>query len=305
MVPLHMKNHSEIAEFLWKIADLIKDDFDAKDYEDVILPFTLLRRLDCVLEPTRAAVRTAAAKYRSAPEQTRDALLTRAAGQRVYNTSEYSLAELLKRPNDLGQNFSTYLAGFSANVKDILYNFCGGEEKGLSPIYETLQRKRLLFKITQAFADADLSPATVDNHGMGTIFEYLIRKFKEAGNEAAGQFYTPRDIIRLMVKLVFEPDRAKLAKATLIGIYDPACGTGGMLSISEEYMRELNPDAHLEVFGQDYNAQAYAICGSDMMLKGQSLENIRFGDSFTVRSENHSLYLPQKVCCATHNVFHR
>src|SRR5712691_11178736 len=135
-----MQNHSEIAEFLWKIADLIKDDYDATDYEDVILPFTLLRRLDCVLEPTRDAVRKAALKYKTVPDQTRDALLTRAAGQRFYNTSEYSLAELLKRPADLGQNFSAYLAGFSANVQDILYNFSGGVEKGLSPIYETLQR---------------------------------------------------------------------------------------------------------------------------------------------------------------------
>jgi len=186
-----MQNHSEIAEFLWKIADLIKDDYDAKDYEDVILPFTLMRRLDCVLEPTRIGVRQAAAKYKTAPEKTREAFVGKAAGQRFYNISEYSLSELLKRPTDIAPNFSAYLDGYSANVKDILYNFSGGEEKGLSPIYETLQRKRLLFKITQAFAEADLSPATVDNHGMGTIVEYLIRKFKEASNEAAGQFYTP------------------------------------------------------------------------------------------------------------------
>ncbi|MDO8544256.1 MAG: type I restriction-modification system subunit M N-terminal domain-containing protein [Opitutaceae bacterium] len=215
-----MQNHSEIAEFLWHIADLIKDDYDAKDYEDVILPFTLLRRLDCVLEPTRQAVREAATKHKSVPEGTRHMLICKAARQALlaagrpaheanltfYNTSEYSLATLIKTPADLGQNFGAYLAGFSANVKDILFNFSGGEEKGLAPIYETLLRKRLLFKITQSFAEADLSPATVDNHGMGTIFEYLIRKFKEASNEAAGQFYTPRDIIRLMVKLVFEPE---------------------------------------------------------------------------------------------------
>jgi hypothetical protein len=141
-----MQNHSEVAEFLWKIADLIKDDYDAKNYEDVILPFTLLRRLDCVLQPTRQAVREAADKYKATPEQTRDALLMRAAGQRFYNTSEYSLDELIRRPADLVPNFSAYLAGFSANVKDILYNFSGGEEKGLSPIYETLARKRLILK---------------------------------------------------------------------------------------------------------------------------------------------------------------
>ena len=155
-----MQNHSEIAEFLWKIADLIKDDYDAKDYEDVILPFTLLRRLDCVLEPTRQAVHLAEEKYKTVPEHTRDALLTKAALQSFYNTSEFSLAELIKRPNDLAQNFGAYLAGFSSNVKDILYNFSGGEEKGLSPLYETLVRKRLVLKVTQAFSEAPLAASS-------------------------------------------------------------------------------------------------------------------------------------------------
>jgi hypothetical protein len=170
-----MQNHSEIAEFLWKIADLVKDDYEAKDYEDVILPFTLLRRLDCVLEQSREAVRKAAEKYRKTPDQTRDALLKKAAGQPFYNTSEYSLVDLLKFPNDIGQNFGKYLDGFSANVKDILFNFSGGEEKGLSPIYETLLRKRLLFKVTQAFADADLSPETVDKSSGRAVSTHCAR----------------------------------------------------------------------------------------------------------------------------------
>ena len=271
-----MQNHSEIADFLWKIADLIKDDYDAKAYEDVILPFTLLRRLDCVLEPTREAVQKAADKYKKVPEQTRESLLMKAAKQKFYNTSEYSLVGLLKFPNDIGTNFSAYLDGFSANVKDILYNFCGGEEKGLGPIYETLFRKRLLFKITQAFAEADLSPENVDNHGMGTIFEYLIRKFKEASNEAAGQFYTPRDIIRLMVKLMFEPDRKKLAKESLVGIYDPACGTGGMLTIAKEHLlAAVNPQLEVYLYGQELNEKTYAIAKADMLMKGEDPENIK------------------------------
>jgi type I restriction enzyme M protein len=271
-----MQNHSEIAEFLWKIADLIKDDYDAKDYEDVILPFTLLRRLDCVLQLTRQVVHEDAEKYKTTPPDTRNLLLTRSAGQNFYNTSEYSLDELIKRPNDLVQNFSAYLAGFSANVKDILYNFSGGEEKGLSPIYETLARKRLLFKITLAFTDVDLSPEAVDNHGMGTIFEYLIRKFKEASNEAAGQFYTPRDIIRLMVKLMFEPDRVRLAKESLIGIYDPACGTGGMLTIAKEYLLGgINPALEVYLYGQELNEKTYAIAKADMLMKGENPENIK------------------------------
>jgi len=271
-----MQNHSEIAEFLWKIADLVKDDYEAKDYEDVILPFTLLRRLDCVLAPSREAVRKAAEKYKGSPGGVFDSLLKRAAGQSFYNTSEYSLADLLKFPNDIGQNFGKYLEGFSANVKDILFNFSGGEEKGLSPIYETLLRKRLLFKVTQAFADADLSPETVDNHGMGTIFEYLIRKFKEASNEAAGQFYTPRDIIRLMVKLVFEPDRAKLAREKLIAIYDPACGTGGMLTIAKEHLLgAVNANLDVYLYGQEINEKTYAVAKADMLMKGEDPENIK------------------------------
>ncbi|MCY2987444.1 MAG: class I SAM-dependent DNA methyltransferase [Planctomycetota bacterium] len=271
-----MNNHAEIAEFLWKIADLVKDDYEAKDYEDVILPFTLLRRLDCVLELSREAVHKAADKYKTAPEQTRDALLRKAAGQSFYNTSKYSLVGLLDIPNDIGANFAAYLGGFSANVKDILFNFSGGEEKGLSPIYETLLRKRLLFKITQAFAGADLSPKTVDNHGMGTIFEYLIRKFKEASNEAAGQFYTPRDIIRLMVKLVFEPDRRKLAKEKLIAIYDPACGTGGMLTNAKEHLLgAINPTLDVYLYGQEINEKTYAVAKADMLMKGEDPENIK------------------------------
>lgn len=271
-----MQNHSEIAEFLWKIADLIKDDYDAKDYENVILPFTLLRRLDCVLQPTRQAVREAAEKYKAVPEQTRDELLMRAAVQKFYNVSEYSLDELIKLPADIVTNFNAYLSGFSANVKDILYNFSGGEEKGLSPIYETLARKRLILKVTQAFSEADLSPENVDNHGMGTIFEYLIRKFKEASNEAAGQFYTPRDIIRLMVKLMFEPDRAKLAQESLIGIYDPACGTGGMLTTAKEYLLGgINPSLEVYLYGQELNEKTYAIAKADMLMKGENPEFIK------------------------------
>ncbi|MFO1430531.1 MAG: class I SAM-dependent DNA methyltransferase [Candidatus Competibacteraceae bacterium] len=271
-----MQNHSEIAEFLWRIADLIKDDYDAKDYEDVILPFTLLRRLDCVLAPTRLLVQAAAEKYKGQPANLREMLLKKAAGQSFYNTSEFSLAELIKRPADMRQNFSAYLAGFSANVKDILYNFSGGEEKGLSPIYETLQRKRLLFKVTHAFSEAPLDPETVDNHAMGTIFEYLIRKFKEAGNEAAGQFYTPRDIIRLMVKLMFEPDRDKLSHENIIAIYDPACGTGGMLTIAKEYLlAAINPTLDVKLYGQEINEKTYAICKADMLMKGEDPDNIK------------------------------
>ena len=271
-----MQNHSEIAEFLWHIADLIKDNYDEADYEDVILPFTLLRRLDCVLLSTRDRVREAAAKYKGVPPKTRDELLMKAAGQRFYNVSRYSLAELITKPADLKANFAAYLDGFSDNVKDILLNFSGGEEKGLGPIYETLERKKLLLVVTKAFSEADLSPETVDNHGMGTVFEYLIRKFKESKNEKAGQFYTPRDVIRLMVKLTFEPDRAKLAKGKLVGIYDPACGTGGMLTIAKEHLLAgINPKLDVFLYGQEINEKTYAVAKADMLMKGEDPENLK------------------------------
>ncbi len=239
-----MQNHSEIAEFLWKIADLIKDDYDAKNYEDVILPFTLLRRLDCVLEPTRQAVREAAEKYKAIPEQTRDALADakpqasvlqhlRVFARRTDQAARLTGAQFRRLPGRLfdqrqghplqlfrwrGKRTEPHLRNPAAQAVAVQ------DDAGLQP--------RPTFR-----------PKTSDNHGMGTIFEYLIRKFKEASNEAAGQFYTPRDIIRLMVKLMFEPDRDKLAKENLIGIYDPACGTGGMLTIAKEYLlAAINPN---------------------------------------------------------------
>lgn len=279
---LLLKNHAAIADFLWKIADLIKDDYEAADYEDVILPFTLLRRLDCVLQPTREAAREAAGKYRALPPETRAKLISRAAGQPFYNTSAYSLDELIRVPADISANFRAYLEGFSDNVKDIFYNFSGGEEKGLGPIYETLARKRLLLKVTQAFSEVDLSPENVDNHAMGTIFEYLIRKFKEARNEGAGQFYTPRDIIQLMVKLLFEPDRAKLAKMGQINIYDPACGTGGMLTTAKEHvLAAIKPDLGVYLYGQELNEKTYAIAKADMLMKGEDPENIKRENTLT------------------------
>src|SRR5262249_36894500 len=151
-----------------------------------------------------------------------------------------------------------------------------GEEKGLAPIYETLLRKRLLFKVTQAFSEAPLDPDTVDNHGMGTIFEYLIRKFKEASNEAAGQFYTPRDIICLMVRLMFEPDRTPVANEKLVGIYDPTGGTGGMLTVGKEYLQAaINPALEVYLYGQELNEKTYAIAKADMLMKGEDPENIK------------------------------
>jgi len=205
-----MENINQFADFIWAIKELIRDEYAEKDYEEVILPFTLLRRLDCVLEANQEAVDRAFEKHKNLPPDTRDKLLKNASKNQFYNTSGFTLSKLVKSPADIGENFSAYLKGFSANIKDILYNFSGGEEKGLSPIYETLLRKELLYIVTLEFTKIDLHTNVVDNHTMGTIFEILIRKAKETTNEKAGQYYTPREIVQLMVNLVFAGEEERL-----------------------------------------------------------------------------------------------
>ncbi len=215
-----MERHNELSEFIWGIKELIRDEYKEKDYEDVILPFTLLRRVDCVLEKTHEQVMITYEKYKDTANATvLDTLLKKASGQNFYNISSYTLVGLVKDKDNIGENFGAYLKGFSENIKDILLNFSGGPEKGLSPIYETLYRKELLYIVTFEFSRLDLHPYDKDNyptgisnHDMGTIFEILIRKSKEASNEKAGQFYTPREIVRLMVNLVFAHDTTELKK---------------------------------------------------------------------------------------------
>ena len=280
-----MTNPNEFADFIWNIKELIRDEYSEKDYEDVILPFTLLRRLDCVLEKTQAKVDEAFKKYSKQPPVTLDRLLIKAAGQPFYNTSGFTLSNLIKIPADLGENFEKYLKGFSYNIKDILYNFSGGEEKGLSPIYETLLRKDLLLVVTKEFTSdkIDLHPEVVDNHDMGTIFEILIRKAKETTNEKAGQYYTPREIVKLMVNLIFTSETAKLREPGKgVMIYDPCCGTGGMLTTAKEHLLEtVNPNLDVYLFGQEVNEQTYAIAKSDILMKGEKAENIKHGNTIT------------------------
>ncbi len=278
-----MFSPNEFADFIWNIKELIRDEYSEKDYEDVILPFTLLRRLDCVLEKTQNKVDEAFKKYSKQPPGTLDRLLTKAAGQPFYNTSGFTLSSLTKIPADLGENFDKYLKGFSNNIKDILYNFSGGEEKGLSPIYETLLRKDLLLVVTKEFTNIDLHPEVVDNHDMGTIFEILIRKAKETTNEKAGQYYTPREIVKLMVNLVFTSETEKLQEPGKgVMIYDPCCGTGGMLTTAKEHLlKTINPKLDVYLFGQEINEQTYAIAKSDMLMKGEKAENIKHGNTIT------------------------
>lgn len=279
-----MERHNEFADFIWGIKEHIRDEYQEKDYEDVILPFTLLRRIDCVLERTHDKVVETFAKYKDkATEDVLDKLLKDASGQNFYNISPYTLAGLIKDAANIGTNFDAYLKGFSDNIKDILLNFSGGPEKGLSPIYETLHRKELLYIVTFEFTKLDLHPETVSNHDMGTIFEILIRKSKETTNEKAGQYYTPREIVRLMVNLVFSQDIEALKKpGKIVSIYDPCCGTGGMLTTAKDYLQEsINKNLTVYVFGQEVNEQTYAIAKSDMLMKGEDAENIKQGNSIS------------------------
>ena len=203
-------------------------------------------------------------------------ILHRITGMPFYNTSRYTFEKLKGDPNNIAANLTNYIKGFSARAREIIDHF------GFEEHIAKLEKADRLYLVVSKFCEIDLHPDNVSNIEMGYIFEELIRRFNEASNEEAGDHFTPREVIRLMVNLLFLPDGDTLTtKGIVKTLYDPACGTGGMLSVLEEYLRELNPDARLEVFGQDYNAQAYAICGSDMMIKGQNIEHIAFGNSFT------------------------
>jgi type I restriction enzyme M protein len=237
----------------------------------------VLRRLDCVLEPSKERVLRKAVELKGQPESLVEKLLQREAKQKFFNISKYTFERLAADPNGVAANLTRYIKGFSRQAREILDKF------GFETEIPKLEERNLLYKIIQKFAAMDLHPDKVDNRAMGYIFEELIRKFNEAANEEAGDHFTPREVIRLMVDLLFAPDHKLLTQPKIVRtLYDPACGTGGMLSVAEEYLAKINPDATLELFGQDWNEQAFAVCGSDMLIKGQAIENIKFGSSFTL-----------------------
>jgi len=271
-----MNNFNDKASFIWSVADLLRGPYRPNQYKDVMLPLTVLRRLDCVLEPTKAKVLKEQEKLSGGKVKNTEPILCRTAGMPFYNTSLFTFEKLKGEPGNIAANLVNYIKGFSARAREIIEHF------GFEEHIAKLDKADRLYLVVSKFCDIDLHPNVVSNLEMGYIFEELIRRFNEASNEEAGDHFTPREVIRLMVDLLFLPDSDILTtKGIVRTLYDPACGTGGMLSVSEEYVRELNPDANLKVFGQDYNAQAYAICGSDMMIKGQEIENIAFGNSFT------------------------
>ncbi|WP_333845635.1 type I restriction-modification system subunit M, partial [Limnohabitans sp.] len=273
----------ELSGFIWQVADLLRGNYRQSDYGKVILPFTILRRLDCVLEPTKAAVLAEHAK-RTKEGVDPTPFLTRIAKQSFYNTSPLDLSKTLTDPSHIKANLISYVNGFSSNIGDIFekYDFDNQIEK--------LASADLLFLVAQKFAEVDLHPEVVSNADMGGVFEELIRKFAELSNETAGEHFTPREVIRLMVDLLFHGDNEALSKAGVIRtIYDPTAGTGGMLSVAEEYLsgvHGLNPDATLIVSGQELNPESFAICKGDMLIKGQDVSNIKFGN--TLSNDGHA-----------------
>ncbi|MCX5364058.1 type I restriction-modification system subunit M [Streptomyces sp. NBC_00124] len=268
--------NQELADFIWSVADLLRGDYKRSEYGKVILPMTLLRRMDCVMEDTREAVWARAESFAG---QNKDAILRATAGRDFYNLSKQSFATIGDDPDteQVEKNLKDFLGGFSSEAAKILEHYAFHLQ------VERLANANLLYLVVQKFAEIDLSPEVVDNHNMGYVFEELIRKFADASNETAGEHFTPREVIELMVELLLAPDHDRIDdnKAPVIDILDPACGTGGMLSAAQEHIKTLSPRARVNVFGQELNAESYAICRSDMLLKGQTASNIHFGNSFT------------------------
>ena len=291
-------NHSEITSFIWGVADLIRDTFKRGKYQDVILPLTVLRRLDCVLAPNKRKVLEVQAKYAGRIENP-DRLLQRASGFAFYNTSRYDFGKLLADAPHIAQNLRKYIAGFSPNMREVLEKF------DFDNTISKLDESGLLFLVMQRFGDpktVNLHPDTIDNFTMGTIFEELIRKFNEALNENPGEHFTPRDVVHLMVDLMLAGDEEDLRrKGVARSVYDPCCGSGGMLTIAKEHTtlgetREgerlgdpVNPDADIHLFGQEVNPETFAICKSDLFMKskdGRDAKRVLFGS--TLSNDRHA-----------------
>jgi len=269
------QNFSELANFIWSVADLLRGDYKQADYGKIILPFTLLRRLDCVLEGTKDAVleEFEAHKHSGAGLDHR---LKRKSAQAFYNTSPFTLPGLLDDQKHVRQNLIAYVADFSEDARDVFERF-----KFTERVAE-LEDKDLLFQLVQKFANVDLHPDVVPNETMGLVFEELIRKFAEASNETAGEHFTPREVIQLIVHCLFAGDDEALSKPGVVrSMYDPTAGTGGILSVGEAVARSINSSAIIKLFGQELNDESYAICKADMLIKGQDPKNIVRGNTLS------------------------
>lgn len=262
--------------FIWSVADLLRGDYKAHEYGQVILPLVVLRRLDCVLEPTKDAVIARAADLEAQGYLNPENLLLRTAKQSFFNTSPLNFARLLEDAPNIAANLRTYIQGFSTGAVEVL------DKYGFENHIARLDQAGLLFHVISRFADIDLHPEVVPNDAMGYIFEELLRKFSEMSNESAGEHFTPREVIRLMVNILFsEDDDALRGSAPVRTMFDCACGTGGMLTGGQEHLTSLNPRARLEVFGQELNPETWAIARSDLMIKGQDPARIKLGNSLS------------------------
>ncbi|MGP1950395.1 type I restriction-modification system subunit M [Citrobacter freundii] len=269
-----MTNISSLASLIWSVADLLRGDFKQSQYGRIILPFTVLRRLECVLAPSKAQVLATVENMKALPDIAKEKLLLNAAGQAFYNTSPLELGKLGE--THVGDNLDAYVRAFSKDAREIFEYF------SFDVSITLLEDAKLLYKVVRSFATVDLSPEAVDNYHMGLIFEELIRRFAESSNETAGEHFTPRDIVRLTTSLVFAGDDEALTRPGLVrSIYDPTAGTGGFLSCGMEYLHELNPAARLATFGQELNPESYAICKADMLIKGQDISNIKLGNTLS------------------------
>ena len=264
-----------LSSFIWSVADLLRGDYKQSDYGKVILPFNVLRRLDCVLEKTKGAVLSEpAAREKSGlnPEP----FLLRKSAQLFYNTSLMDLKKLMGDQDNIQANLLSYMQAFSPAVRDIFESF------EFHTQIDRLAKGGLLYLVTEKFSKFDLHPEVVTKAQMGLVFEELIRKFAEISNETAGEHFTPREVIRLMVNLLFIEDDEALTKPGIVrSIYDPTAGTGGILSVSEEHLVSQNPKARLVMYGQELNPESYAICKADMLIKGQDIANIKFGNTLS------------------------
>lgn len=268
------QNFSELANFLWSVADLLRGDYRQADYGKVILPFTLLRRLDCVLESSKP---TLLAEYEKLKDSGNlDYRLKRKIGQTFYNVSPFTMPGLLADQKHIRQNLIAYLGDFSEDARDVFERF-----KFTERVTE-LEDKNLLFQLVQKFASIDLHPEAVPNESMGLVFEELIRKFAEASNETAGEHFTPREVVQLLVHCLFAGDGDALAKPGAVrSMYDPTAGTGGILSMGEAVAHSFNASAVVRLYGQELNDESYAICKADMLIKGQDPKNIVRGNTLS------------------------
>ncbi|ALE88759.1 type I restriction-modification system subunit M [Pseudomonas versuta] len=270
---MNMENHSQTASFLWSIADLLRGDFKQSQYGRIILPFTLLRRMECVLAPTKDEVIKQTFAQEGRPDTVREMILLRAAGQQFFNASPLTLGTL--SDTQTAADLMSYVQAFSKDAREIFEHF------HFEDFVQQLENANLLYQVVQRFAVAPLEPERISNFGMGIIFEELIRKFAESSNETAGEHFTPRDIVHLTTSLVITDQDHKLAPNSIVTIYDPTAGTGGFLSEGDEYIQSISEKVSVSLHGQELNPESYAICKADMLIKGQDVASIKLGNTLS------------------------